>query len=253
MAYDARNRADALRVIRELNERAQSDTGQYVDLWQIKRNLGLTSERLAGAVDVLEAGGLVESVRRQSGSSTSIHARIRDAGVRAAEESGSRKSFKVTSAREVVKITEAGLRELLEAEKTPYASTKHFVPYSSVVFNVAGSVHSSAFQFASPGAQQHVELRFENVASGDVRRIQEFLNEYSGVAHHALSLARELESDDFAELQAEVQTLQAQASSPRPKADTVRISRSAIEKIVARAPGGVSYAPLLERLRQIRV
>jgi hypothetical protein len=239
-----------MRAIRVLSG---NETIELVDLWAIRDALGLDDDRMANAIDFLEGEGLIDTVRTMTGQRTPIRARI--------EHTSSLQVERIEAALPAIEeqrtppraaITKSGVREIAVAEQSPDEPTALFPPYSSVTIHIGGNVYGSPFQVASPGAGQHVECRVETAASGDVRQIQAFLSEYYA-GSHGLRLSRELTSDEFAEILAEVGTLQAQVTSPRPKAVTIRLSLAAISKIVERVAEDASSAKLLLFLGQISV
>jgi hypothetical protein len=247
-------KADRLRVMRAVYALLGDETGEYVDLWAIRDALGLDDNRMANAVDFLEGEGLIDTIRTFSGQRTPMHARIEHAGLREMERAEEALPQAIDEQRTPPQavITESGVREIVEARRAPEEPTAYFPPFNSVTINIGGGVYGSAFQVASPGAAQNADIHVEMVASGDAKRIQALLSEYY-VGGHSLSLSCELKPDEFAEVLAEVGTLQSQVNSPRPKAATIRLSLATIKQIVERASSDASRTKLLLLLSEIKV
>jgi len=208
---------------------------------------------MANAVDFLEDEGLIDTIRTMAGQRTPMHARM-GASSNSLSEIEPAELPAIEEQRTPTRgaITDSGIREVLAAEQAPDEPTTLFPPYSSVTINIGGNVYGSPFQVASPGAAQNIQVPVETVASGDVRQVEAFLSKYYS-GDTGLRLPRELTSDDFAEIQAEVGTLQAQVTSPRPKAATIRLSLATIRKIFDHLPRDESCNRLRRLLGQINI
>ena len=130
----------------------------------------------------------------------------------------------------VVRLTAEGAREVEEARARPAEPTQHFAPVG-VVFaepgttaRVASPVPEDVPRIAPPPAAVD-----RNVLSG----MKEFVSELKE-ALNRLDLGGRLglDEDRLSELAAEIRTIEAQMSSPRPKANILRLSLESIEGIM---------------------
>lgn len=101
-----------------------------------------------------------------------------------------------------------------------------------------GDVSGSQIQIGSAGANQH-----QQVIGGDL----EALNSLIAILHEAIEQGQ-LNADALAELQAEVKTLEAQASSPKPKWPIIKATALSIKTVLEGAAGNVLASKALPLL-----
>lgn len=118
-----------------------------------------------------------------------------------------------------VRLSHAGLREIEDAIMQPDRPTKHFMPIN--ILSV-GQMIGSTIQQGSIGSHQAV-----NIGSEDLEHLRAFIEQLS----HSLDEFK-LEMDSRNELNAEVATVKAQLSSPKPKASILREGLRSIERIL---------------------
>lgn len=134
-----------------------------------------------------------------------------------------------------VSITHAGVVEVEEGEARPDRPTAHFPPVN--IINI-GTMTNSQIQQGSTGATQSMSLTEGELSAARV--LIDLLSERQA------DLDR-LDRDVAEELQAEMQTLQAQLSSPKPKRSVVSEAAKTIRAIIEGA-GGEILADALPKL-----
>jgi hypothetical protein len=135
----------------------------------------------------------------------------------------------------VISITHAGVREVEQALQHPQAPTPHFP--ANINITTIHKMVNSQIQQGTSGSEQRLEIR-----GVDPSALQEFLREF-----RERQAELKLHAQTEAETRAELQTLEAQAASPKPKVAIVRESLASLRAILQRAAGVVA-AHLLEKL-----
>jgi hypothetical protein len=133
-----------------------------------------------------------------------------------------------------LRLTHWGIREVEQAHSQPDEPTTHFAPINLVY---AQTISNSPIQQGSPGATQSLtfigqdqQQQLEDI----VRSLRASIDDLG------------LEEADRAELEAEVQTLEAQVASPRPKKEIVQPSLQSARNILQGAASGVTAQGILE-------
>lgn len=137
-------------------------------------------------------------------------------------------------------ITHLGVREVEEALSNPNKPTSHFPPVNIIHI---GQMINSQIQQASPDSTQVVTIGEEK--NEEVKEVLQSLKK----SIDQLGLNLQQKSD----LQAEIQTIEAQVSSSKPKADIIAICRDSIIRILEGASGGVIAFKFIEILRNLKV
>jgi hypothetical protein len=119
----------------------------------------------------------------------------------------------------LIYITHKGVKEVEQASTNPQNPTEHFPP--NIIY-IAGDVTGSPIQQGSPYAKQSVSydgLQHEKLIE-IVNLLKGILNEHT------------LKKEEEAELYAEIQTIEAQSSSPKPKIAIIREGLSSAKTIL---------------------
>ena len=125
------------------------------------------------------------------------------------------------------RITHRGIQEVEEAIENPDKPTQHFLPVN--VIQVGQMVGSQITQ-ASPGA-----IQLNILTADDRRKIEEDLALLKE-GMERLQLPPEQESD----LSAEIETIEAQMKSSKPKREVIKAAYGSIRTILLSAAGGVA-------------
>jgi hypothetical protein len=134
-----------------------------------------------------------------------------------------------------VRITKAGIDEVEQAYADPDKSTPHFPPLSIIHNVIYGGVHGSTVQQGTTHSTQTVD----NSQSVDWERLREIL-------HDVRSVAAGLPADQREEVLADVDALEAQSRSPRPKAAIVQVCLTSLRAVLANTAGNIAAAPLIQ-------
>jgi hypothetical protein len=118
-------------------------------------------------------------------------------------------------------ITHSGIMEVEEALESPEKPTQHFLPINNYVS--IGSMVNSSIQQGSPGAKQTFENKVKE-ASPDIKA---FIVELKK-AIDKLNLTIEVQN----EMMAEIQTVETQSNSPKPKPTIIQESLKSIKTIL---------------------
>jgi hypothetical protein len=137
-----------------------------------------------------------------------------------------------------VYITHKGIVEVEEALSNPDQPTDHFAPAATVV-NIGGSyiggnVIESQVQQAGPGSTQSITI-VDAGTRQDIERFITLLRDEIGQLG--------LNEDEMREVEAEVRTIEAQLSDPKPK---VPITKAALQSIKTVLQGAVTSAASTE-------
>lgn len=151
--------------------------------------------------------------------------------------------IKIETTDGVIKLTHQGILEVEEALSKPDKPTEYFPPVN--IIRVGGNMVGSQIQQASPGARQTATISANKLE--ELKEVVESLK----TSLHNLGLEPQQKSD----LQAEMQTMEAQMTSSKPKRAVITASLSCIRDILAGATGSlIAYellnkvAPLLEQM-----
>lgn len=139
----------------------------------------------------------------------------------------------------VVSLTHEGVREVEEARSQPDQPTEHFAPINIVY---AETITHSAIQQGSPGATQSLTV----ISQSNLEQLQELLQSLRG------SIAQlDLDESQQAELEADIRTLEAQVTSPKPKKEVIRPGLQSIKRILEGTAAGAASSGLLKAIETI--
>lgn len=134
----------------------------------------------------------------------------------------------------LIEITHEGVREVEEALSNPDAPTTHFPPLNIII----GPVINSPIQQGSPQATQEVIIGEDKCEElkGLLQSLKESIDK--------LGLEAQAKSD----LQADIQTIEAQMSSSKPKLTIITECVGSIRNILEGAAGNVLASLLLNKI-----
>jgi hypothetical protein len=131
----------------------------------------------------------------------------------------------------VLSITHAGVREVEQSREEPDQPTEHF-PAQNIIF---GHVINSVISQGSPGSQQTGTFTITNKDD-----IGEFVRQLKVKAPEL-----GLDADTLQELRFDIDALQSQVDSSRPKAGIVKECLSSVRRILEGATAKIIADPLL--------
>ena len=134
-----------------------------------------------------------------------------------------------------ISITHSGVCEVEEALSNPYAPTSHFPPINIISI---GQMINSQIQQDSPEATQMV-----TIGEDKCEELKELLRSLKE-SIDKLGLAAQAKSD----LQADIQTIEVQMSSSKPKLTIITECVGSIRNILERAAGNVLASLLLNKI-----
>ena len=135
----------------------------------------------------------------------------------------------------IIGITHRGIREVEEALSHPNIPTSHFLPVNVISIN---QMVNSQIQQASPEATQIVgisENKYEELKEV-IQSLKESIDKLN------------LEPQQKSDLQAEIQTIEAQMSSSKPKATIITECLSSIRRVLEGAAGSMLASNLLSKI-----
>jgi hypothetical protein len=135
----------------------------------------------------------------------------------------------------IIGISHWGVREIEEALSNPDIPTHHFPPINIISI---GQMISSQIQQASPDATQVVTI--------DEDRYEELKEVIQSLKESIDKL--DLESQNKSNLQAEIQTIEAQMSSSKPKVTIITECLGSIRRILEEATGSMLASSLLSKI-----
>lgn len=134
-----------------------------------------------------------------------------------------------------VRLTHAGLREIEDAIWKPDSPTQHFMPMN--ILNI-GQMIGSTIQQGTIGSSQAL-----NIGSEGLEQLRAFIEQLS----HSLD-ELQLPMDLRGELNAEVATVEAQLTSPKPKTSILREGLSSVQRILESGAGSAIGTQLASQL-----
>jgi DNA-binding transcriptional MocR family regulator len=137
-------------------------------------------------------------------------------------------------------ITHAGVVEVEEALENPTRATEHF-PAVNVVL-VQGSVVGSQIQAGATGSEQYQEVRLLQDREG----ITQFLTELRNVL-----AAATVEEEDRAAANADIASVEAQLTSPRPNEAVVREGLRSLRSVAENLVASGAFMGLLELAQRL--
>ena len=135
-------------------------------------------------------------------------------------------------------ITHKGIREVEQALSKPDVPTEHF-PAGFAIY--AGHITHSQIQQASPGATQ---ASFEERKYEQLEEVIQLLKDSIEQVVDELAL----EAQERSDLEAQIRTIEAQMSSPHPRARSISESLRSVRAIVEGAIGGAAGSLLAQTL-----
>jgi len=135
----------------------------------------------------------------------------------------------------IIGISHWGVREVEESLSNPDRPTYHFPPVNIISI---GQMIGSQIQQASPEATQVIaigENRFEELKEV-IQSLKESIDQLS------------LEAQQKSDLQAEIQTIEAQLSASKPKATIITECLGSIRRILEGAAGSIFASKLLTKI-----
>jgi hypothetical protein len=127
-----------------------------------------------------------------------------------------------------IKLTHEGIKEIEDAVEKPDSPTEHFPPHS-VTFNIAGGQFTNAqFQVANKDSSQNITVINQNQST----ELKEIIVELKQILNQT-----RLPDEKKQELEAEVQTIETQSKSPKPKVKIIKDALSSAKGIVEEAAG----------------
>jgi len=125
-----------------------------------------------------------------------------------------------------IQLTHQGLKEVEEALENPSEPTSHFLPINIISIE---SMTNSSIQQGTTGSTilQTIELT-------DVKQLNEIVEQLKAIASNP-----DIDTDHSKELISEIQTLESQARSPRPKKVIIRESLKTVRNILECVAGNM--------------
>jgi hypothetical protein len=133
-----------------------------------------------------------------------------------------------------VMLTQTGVDEVEEARNHPNRPTSHLAAISLVY---AETITRSAIQQGSPEATQALTI----INQSNLQELETFLHPLKQSVDQL-----ELSNEQQAELEAEIQTLEAQAASPKPKREVTKPALQSLGRILEGAASGAAALGLRE-------
>jgi hypothetical protein len=140
-------------------------------------------------------------------------------------------------------ITHYGIKEVEESMLHPNTPTYHFPPRESVTIISVGNMDHSQMQVNSPGSVQTTTISGSNLV--ELKEIMKLISEITDKV--------ELEPSAKGDLEAEVQTIESQLKSSKPKLTVVTESLSSVKSILSNSvaiakTAAPIVAPLIARI-----
>ncbi len=131
-----------------------------------------------------------------------------------------------------VSLTHKGVHEVEEARSRPDKPTEHFPPANNISVQY---MIGSQIQQGSPGATQSLTV----ASQGGIEGLEAFINSLKQSVDHL-----ELDEEQRAELEADIQTIEAQIASPKPKQEVLRPGLESIRRILEGSASAAVASPL---------
>jgi len=126
-------------------------------------------------------------------------------------------------------ITHCGIKEIEEALSEPSEPTEHFLPFNQYNINI-GVMNGGAIQQATNNSI----INYTN-SSEVLNAIADFTNELKQVIDNS-----NLSSDEVEELQTDIQTIEVQRKSKKPKTEILKTSLNSIKTIIESMVAGLA-------------
>ncbi len=138
-----------------------------------------------------------------------------------------------------VGLTHKGVHEVEEARSRPDKPTEHFPPANNISVQY---MIGSQIQQGSPGATQLLTI----VSQSDIQGIEAFIDSLKQSVDQL-----GLDEDQRAEFEADIQTVEAQIASPKPKQQVVRPGLESIRRILEGSASAAVASPLTATVASI--
>ena len=240
-----RRRAERLRVLKAIYDASVGSETTLVDGARLLEDLGLADQEVADACDWLEGEDFIRSMRVEE-SLIPIRVQITHRGIKEMEQESDKApviaaQIGLEDLTRLIQITQQGLQEIKKAMQEPRQPTEHFPAINFI--HIGGDVSGSAIQSGSPGAHQQV-----SIGDLDLNPIREFLRQFDASVGELT-----LPADKTAELAAEIDTVKAQVSSPKPKRNIIKESLNSVRAILEITSGSAAAVGLLDLLQHIHL
>ncbi len=207
-----RRKAQRTQFMNELYDLVDGADFQPVSTRKVASKLGLDSSRREDATEILTIARYLEG----------------EGLVKLTGQAGS-----------VVLLTHQGVREVEEARSQPNEPTQHLAPLNIIY---AENIVNTAIQQGSPGATQS----FTVTTQSNLQELQTFLRSLRDSVDQL-----GLDEEQQAELEADIQTLEAQVKSPKPKDEVIKPGLLSITRILEGTVAGASGSGLFEAAKII--
>ncbi len=207
-----RRRAQRTQFMNELYDLADGADFQPISTRQVAERLGLDLTDREGRAEILKIARFLEGEHLIKATGLSL---------------GS------------VSLTHEGVREVEEARSQPDHPTEHFAPINIVY---AQTITHSAIQQGSPGATQS----FTIINQGEQQKLEAFIRSLRSSMDQL-----GLEEEQQAELEADIQTLEAQVASPKPKKEVIRPGLQSIGRILEGTASQAAASGLLQTIQAL--
>jgi hypothetical protein len=139
-----------------------------------------------------------------------------------------------------IKLTHKGIKEIEGAIEKPESATEHFPPASTIISITGGQFTNSQFQVATKNSSQTITVINQNQST----ELKEIVTELRRIVSNS-----ELPNEKKQELEAEVQTIESQSKSPKPKIQIIKDALSSAKGIIENVSGvAATAAPLAIRI-----
>lgn len=138
----------------------------------------------------------------------------------------------------LIALTHWGIKEVEEALENPNKATEHFLPIN--IINI-GAMHNSTLQQATTNST--INFHFDNGKIADLDRVINSLNSIQDTLNISIDLHKELIS--------EIQTLEIQKQSPKPKNIIITESLKTIRSLLESVAGNAMTPTIIGQITQL--
>jgi len=135
----------------------------------------------------------------------------------------------------IVKILQSGIEEVENALLKPDEPTEHFPPVKNII--IIEKVTDSQIQIDSPHS---IQIKADKELTDKLEELNKFIKD--NIEQLMLN------EDDKQELQTEIQTIDIQLSSPKPKRNILKECVSSIRRVMEGATGQIIASQIIEKL-----
>lgn len=139
-----------------------------------------------------------------------------------------------------IALTHKGIKEVEDAFAKPNSPTEHFPPASTIINIRESHFTNSPFQMATKDSSQNITI----INRSQSAELKEIVTELKRILSDS-----DMPVEKKQELEAEVQTIESQSKSPKPKIQIIRDALSSAKGIVEDVSGiATASAPLITRI-----